>query len=239
MIKQIENKLLDNPSCKLSIEELYLLYSLNCNCIDELIEYRFKRDKYEDFCIMFGMDTIACTQFDINENTICYIGDLTIDKELPTYNLKYIYGNLDYELEYLYNLENLKIIFGSANFEKIVNSDGLENLERVGIDALFSNLINSYGLESLQRIGGSAFFSNLKSAEGLISLTQILQYADFQSLENAEGLNNLEYIGELFNFKNLSNINGLEKLENKIFVELFVKMNNNIKKVKKLLIKSR
>ena len=58
MIKQIENKLLDNPSCRLSIEELYLLYSLNCNCIDELIEYRFKRDKYEDFCIMFGRYTI-------------------------------------------------------------------------------------------------------------------------------------------------------------------------------------
>ena len=99
MIKKIQDKLLDNSNCRLSIEELFLLYSLNCNCIDELIEYRFKRDKYEDFCIMFGRDTVARNPYDINENTICYIGDLIIDKELPTYNLKYIYGKLDYELK--------------------------------------------------------------------------------------------------------------------------------------------
>ena len=97
MINIIRSKLLKNLKSKLSIEELNVLYGLDCDFIDELVECRYKRDKYEDFCFIFDKNKVACTPLNINENTICYIGDLIIEKVLPTYNLKYIGGLINFK----------------------------------------------------------------------------------------------------------------------------------------------
>ena len=191
MINIIRNKLLKNSNSKLSIEELNILYGLDCDFIDELVECRYKRDKYEDFCFIFDKNNVACTPLNINENTICYIGDLIIDKVLPTYNLKYIYGNLN----------------------------------------------NSYGLDCLKKIGGSAFFNNLEDSNGLINLEEIGDYADFESLESAKGLENLKYIGGLINFKNLLTVDDLKKLEDRIILDMYIRMKNKIKSMKKVLVR--
>ena len=53
---------------------------------------------------------VVHTPKEINEDTICYVGDLEINEELPTYNLKYIFGNFNYKVDKIQYLENLCFI---------------------------------------------------------------------------------------------------------------------------------
>lgn len=156
-------------------------------CLEEII------DKYRK-------EQVAYTLDDITEDTICFVVDLTIDMILPTYNLKYVYGNLDYRFYKVYNLENLEMIFGRGQFKKLIHADDLENLKYIGGTANFSLLRSSKGLHSLEKINGSALFENLEDAKGLEKLEYIYLDAYFPSLESALGLENLKYIGGLHSF---------------------------------------
>ena len=174
-------------NCELSVEELKLLYSIDYDIDYELFEYIDKRDNYyEDFCKIFGKEHVASTPSSITENTIAYIGDLSIYKKLPTYNLKYIYGDLDYRLDKVYNLENLKLIIQDADFKYLKSAEGLENLEYIGRDAIFPKLEKAEGLENLEYIGNGAFFNSLKSSVGLEKLHYRLTLDDIDNIDDDE-----------------------------------------------------
>ena len=134
MLEEIVRKLSLNIECELSIDELRILYSIDNNYMEyfnELINQRYDL-WYEDFCRMFGKDKVALETEEINENTICYIGTLVVEEKLPTYNLRYIFGNFYYRLNYISNFENLEIVYGIVGICWWINSlDGLENLRIV------------------------------------------------------------------------------------------------------------
>ena len=119
-VLNIIEKLKQNNNSDLSIEELKILYGVDIFDYQIYIdteEYRQERNMYEDLSKIYGKEHVACTPQEITEDTICFVGAaLIIDKKLPTYNLRYIYGNLHYNLYEIYNLENLKYIGGSHNF---------------------------------------------------------------------------------------------------------------------------
>ena len=94
-----------------------------------------------------------------------------------------------------------------------------------------------YGLDCLKRIGGSAFFNNLEDSNGLTNLEEIGDYADFERLESAKGLENLKYIGGLINFKSLLTVDDLKKLEDRIILDMYIRIKNKIKSMKKVLVR--
>jgi len=99
-VLNIIEKLKQNNNSDLSIEELKILYGVDIFdyqiCIDTE-EYSQERNMYEDLSKIYGKEHVACTPQEITEDTICFVGAaLIIDKKLPTYNLRYIYGNLHY-----------------------------------------------------------------------------------------------------------------------------------------------
>ena len=234
MLEEIMKKIDVELSCELSTEELKVLYGIDSGLNSNKINYSKKRDNYEDLSKIFGNKNVAHTLSEINENTICYVGDLDIDSILPTYNLRYVYGDLDYRLDKVYNLENLEIISGDAKFESLTSAEGLEslravggyvtfnlltsaegleNLETIGYNAHFESLISAKGLEKLKAIYGVAYFESLKSAKGLENLETIYKAAHFESLKTAEGLEGLKYIGDHAYFESLINAEGLENLQ--------------------------
>ncbi len=238
MIEEIKQKLDKDINCNLSIEELKILYGINISNYDitqyiEIIKYIDNRNKYEDLIKIFNKKYVARHIYEINVDTICIVGSLTIQEILPTYNLRYIYGNLYYELDKIVNLENLELIIGDGLFLDLKESKGLENLSIIykeayfrylesseGLSSLkivgyanFENLRNSKGLENLEIINGNANFKLLQSAEGLISLRKIYRNAYFTILKSSKGLEKLEYIGGEAVFRYLENADGLCNLK--------------------------
>ena len=233
MLEKIKTKLDRDINCDLNIEELKLLYFMDNDEYENLDYYHKNRNNYKDFCKIFGKDFVAQSIDEINENTIAYVGNLKIDYPLPTYNLKYIYGNLDYRLDKVYNLENLEVIYSDAYFPKLEKAEGLENLRIVGSircdnlknseglesllyigdDCYFESLVGAEGLESLQYIGGGAYFNSLISSKGLKNLKKILWCANFPSLVSADDLKSLQYIHKSAYFHSLKSAQCLEKLE--------------------------
>ena len=181
MIEEIKAKLDSNIDSDLSIEELKILYDKDNNIM--YFKYKYKRNNYADFCKIFGKEHVACTPSSITEDTICYVDDLTIEKKLPTYNLKYVYGNIIYELQKVYNLENLELIMQDADFKYLKSAEGLENLEYIGRDAIFDSLEKAEGLENLEYIGNGVFFNSLKSSVGLEKLHYRLTLYDIDNNE--------------------------------------------------------
>ena len=142
-----------------SIEDLKLLYEIDYNIfVSNLKYYRSGRNIYEDFCKIFGKDKVAKRIEEINEDTVAYIGDLFYEEKLPTYNLKYIYGNLYYFLDKIYNLENLEIVYGNIliNTSYIVKTlDGIDNLRNIQIfriQNLFEGIIDLSFIEKVEKI---------------------------------------------------------------------------------------
>ena len=119
MQEQLINKLNDDINCDLSKEEIKLLYSNDIFDNKELYELGKKRNKaYEDLCKIYNPNLIACTPEEINENTNIYIGNLEINNNYPTYNLKYVYGDLYIEdLDNHMYLENLAKVYGIINIK--------------------------------------------------------------------------------------------------------------------------
>ena len=224
MYETIINKLNNDIECELFIDELKYIYEDN---IKEFESIRILRNNYNDLCKLFGKKHVACTLEEINQDTICYIGDLVIDSKLPIYNLRYIYGSLQYKLNDMINLENLEIVVGNVYFGSMYNVEGLENLSIIVGDGIFrfidsteslisltsvygtldlNNVFKSNGLDNLKYIGKDAYFNRLRDAEHLNNLEKINRDAYFNCLVSTKGLENLEYIGGKANFDSLRSI---------------------------------
>jgi len=205
MLERLLDKIGINNKCNLSVEELRILYEIDYSLDINIDFVRRHRNNYEDFCKIFGKKYIACTSSDIDENTICYVGDLVIDKKLPTYNLRYVYGDLDCRLDNVYNLENLEKVYGQVfgfKEDDMVNLEGrfikkfLIDLKRIDADTAndimeINKYINSVTIyckhsEMLKYIKLPDKLYQLKlfyldSIEGLVfpkSLKQLYLYSD-------------------------------------------------------------
>ena len=155
------------------------------------------------------------------QNLNIIIGNFTLNSStaIGLENLKYIYGNADFSNLYTSSyLENLTYIGGNLNLNNIQNPTFLTNLKI--IDGTFSapNLQTSLGLENLKYIRGSAKLPSLTNAKGLINLKQIGKNALFNNLKNSKGLQNLESVYRLANFQKL---NDVKYLNNLIYVGTF------------------
>ena len=233
MVEEIINKLKNNINYDLSIDELKILYEIDGLTNIEFSLYRNRRNNYKDFCKIFGKEFVARTSSDIDENTICFVGDLFIQKILPTYNLKYIYGSLIYSLKLFYNLENLEIIYNSFSADNINKKERLENLTRVygiKIDNIEEVAFNQFSItnntkillgdlfdcitkstKNLEYVVGDFFYDSNK-IHNLYNLKGIMGTASFPYLVSAKGLNNLRVIKKSADFYSLKKATGLEKL---------------------------
>ena len=140
MIEKIINKLNDNINCELSKEEIKLLYSIDFFDNKELYELEKKRNKaYEDLCKIYSLNLIACTPEEINENTNIYIGNLEINSNYPTYNLKYVYGDLYIEdLDNPIHFDNLEKVYG------IITIKGEDLFSHKDFIELINNIIHYF-----------------------------------------------------------------------------------------------
>lgn len=214
MIKELIDKLNINIDSELSLDELKILYNTNHDSILNFKSQRRYRNKYTDLVKIFGSEHVARNPSEINENTICYVGNLIITEKLPTYNLKYVYGDLFYKLNEIHNLENLQyVIDGNVSFNELKSVEGLENLQYIGGDAIFIKLQSSEGLDNLQYIEGDAIFYNLESALGLENLISIGKNAYFFKLISTTALTNLKYIGRFAHFYSITDKEGLSNLK--------------------------
>ena len=132
MLEEIKSKIKNNPFCDLSIEELIKLSEVN---------------DYNEYVKIFDKKHVAHIPEEINENTICYIGDLYICNRLPTYNLKYVFGRLYYDLDVIYNLENLCFIGGEFSFSDAKDLSDLFELFENKKFILYAVKQNSRALE--------------------------------------------------------------------------------------------
>ena len=132
MIDDIIKKLEIDSNCELSVEELKTLYEIDTTIYMDLNSYTEKRNNYEDFCKIFGKKCVARTSKDVNENTICYIGDLLLEYNMPTYNLRYVYGSIDCWFDEIKNLENLEVVYENVDFDYLKDYKNLDNLRKVG-----------------------------------------------------------------------------------------------------------
>ena len=131
MIEELINQLSNNIHCHLSKEQVKMLYGISYIINYELVKLSKERDMYmNDLSLIFDKKYIVNHIEDIDENTICYIGDLTIEKELPTYNLRYVYGDIfiDYNLS---KLDNLEKVYGNIYVYNVDNNKELDKLSNL------------------------------------------------------------------------------------------------------------
>lgn len=209
---------------ELTKDELIFLYEIN-DKIDgfgydkdpRIEEIKRSRNIKRDLSSMYDIDesNIATSMFDFeNGANVIYYGDFVYIPGLNLENLKIIFGDADFEnLETARKLNCLQVIRGDADFNSLKTAEGLNNLQYINGDADFEILETAKGLNNLKIIGGLADFENLKTAEGLESLQRIDGIASFRSLETAKGLNNLQIIGENAHFNNLKTAKGLDSLQ--------------------------
>jgi len=129
MYETIINKLNNDIECELFIDELKYIYEDN---IKEFESIRNLRNNYNDLCKLFGKKHVACTLEEINQDTICYIGDLLLEYEMNAHNIRYVYGDIISWYDKIKNLENLEIVYGSAEFDYLKTYEGLDNLRIIG-----------------------------------------------------------------------------------------------------------
>lgn len=170
------------------------------------------RNNFDDFKKIYGEGSIATSIDEITKDTKVFIGNLEINEQLPTNNLEYIYGDLKYNLETVCNLEKLQVIFGSANFNKLISAKGLDNLTFIAKDAQFRKIKSAIGLEKLSVVKGALILSSIITSKGLENLEYIDGYSDFNNLEDGSFLVNLKFIGQS-DFHNLRKSDGLSNLK--------------------------
>lgn len=249
MLENLIKKIDIDINCELTIEQLKLLYSIDNEVYEELIEYRDKRDNYEDFITMFGKDKLATTLKEININTVAYIGESLLIMDAfassnisETYNLRYVYGNFTYVRKEIIGLENLEIVYGNCTFFCIDNCDDLLNLQKV------------FGTLSLNIISNQGLFVDLSLLEYVRKLELIYSEAlDLSNVLFPKKMQELSFdSASLRNLKLLKNLKELKKLhfsncciENDVLpipessLELSIKntkikridYNNNLKKI--------
>ena len=194
MINDIISKLEKDSNCELSIEELKVLYEIDTTVYCNLSSYRDKRNNYEDFSKMFDKKNIACTSDEVNENTICYIGDLLLEYEMYTHNIRYVYGDIISWYDSIRNLENLEIVYIDAMINFIDKYEGLDNLKMVG-NFLELNYIQEGDLSNVEYVKrlGLANVESLKNIKFPSSVERIY----FKRLLSSEYFNipnKLKYI---------------------------------------------
>lgn len=206
LLTEIEKKV--NEAKELTKEELSFLYEIDSKIEGfgyskdpRIKEIRDKRNNKKDLAFVFNCkeENIGTKLSDFESNNIiCFYGDL-----------------LKYEGETLTDrFINLKVIVGTAAFNKLTSAVGFENLKNINGDAIFPRLISAKGFENLQSIDGLANFSSLVSAEGFSSLQNISGGAAFPSLKSAEGFENLQNIGKGAVFPKLISATGFDNLKN-------------------------
>lgn len=232
MLNTIIEKLKDNPRCVLTIDELKILYEINYNFDMDLSDYRRNRNNYEDFVKMFGYDRVAKKKEDINVNTIAFVGDsLIIDTKLPTYNLKYVYAKLGYELDTLYNLENLEILYFKCYF-MIFKFDGLESLRRIFHTVNFVKLNGENDLSSIERVDNLRLKS-LRDATDFILPQNVHALCLYgETLKNAKNLRLPDSLDSLFVMDNVNILRDLKIPKNTtVWYDMRVIDDETVKKI--------
>ena len=230
MLEEIKRKIINNNDCDLSIEELKILYEIDTTLYSDISEYREKRNNYEDFCKMFGSLHVARSPQEINIDTIAYIGNLYVEEELPTYNLRYIYGNLIYYSKQIKNLENLEIVYNdkfdwTIKFDSIEKYEGLDNLRivpRFYFDYLYGDVdmssieyVETLSVDNLHDVFNIRWPQKIDNVhlENLISISSTFKFPN-----NLEGLYLLD-LKEIYDLKfpdniKILNLMNLEKFDN-------------------------
>lgn len=236
MLNYLINKLQNDINCELSDYELKILYDadynnyayfinmygleLGCNNYKLVYDLRNKRNKYQDLTRLFGRNHVACNKDEINIDTVCFLGNLDYDEILPTYNLRYIYGELYYHLNKIYNLENLLFILNTAYLDNLDELDGLDSLEYVkgfhiddiskvafNIRQLDSNkdtyigILNARGdikSTNLKYIVGDLLGSDVAIIRNFVNLEEIYGSASFVDKLEDNCLNKLRLVTDCF-----------------------------------------
>ncbi len=185
MIENIIDKLKFDINCELSIEELRVLYEIDNTLYYNLRLYRDERNNYNDFCKMFNKKFVASTPNEINENTLCYIGDLLLEYEMYTHNLRYIYGDITSWFDKVKNLENLEIVYGNVKFDYLKEYKDLDNL-RIIDRVLSLNYIDKADFSSLEYVD-MLFMIGLESAKDIV-MPEHVKTLWLPSLKTCEGL---------------------------------------------------
>ena len=151
MLEDIKKKIKDDTNCELSIDELIELNKIS----------------YEELVEIFGKKHVARTPEEITIDTICYVGYLKIKEELPTYNLKYIFGKFIYEEENIINLENLCFIGNRFTFPNVKDLSDLSEL--------FEN--NEYMLYVIKQDGSTLKYVP-EELKNVVTLEDFCNYID-------------------------------------------------------------
>ena len=111
-----------NDNIRKNFEELRI-------AIDNEIAYKLAVEE-------LGEDKVV--QYDeskITEDTICFIGVLHITDPIPSYNLRYVFGDLVYQFEKVINLENLEYVKGSIQF--FYPTISIKNMDNLNMDTVY------------------------------------------------------------------------------------------------------
>lgn len=232
MLKDICKKMEIDPKCELTKEELNVLYEFD-NYLGNLDEYRNKRNNYLDFCKMFGQSYVAQALKEINENTIAYVGNLYIDEVLPTYNLRYVCGDIVYYLETIENFENLEMVYGDAYFDKISKYNGMENLRKITGRLSLYHMNKENDLSTIDYVS-KLYISDLENAKGFILPQHLnkLFLLNKHNLGNAELLELSDNLKDIF-IDNIESIRGLN-IPKTVKIHSFEDPQINNRKVKKV-----
>ena len=205
LLTEIDKKV--NEAKELTKEELSFLYEVDSKIEGfgyskdpRIKEIRDKRNNKKDLAFVFDCkeENIGTKLSDFESNDIiCFYGDL-----------------LKYEGETLTDrFINLKIIVGTAAFNKLTSAVGFENLKNINGDAFFNSLTSAEGFESLENIYGNAWFRHLISAKGFDNLQSIGGFFHCPRLTNARGFERLKNIGGEVHYGFLTSTEGFESLE--------------------------
>ena len=219
MIDEVKKKLDDDINYKPDIRELKILYEIDDKLLENIDEYRNLRNNYDDFCTLFGKENIEKSINNINEDTICFVGNLRINKALPTYNLRYIYGNLYYFLDKIYNLENLEIIIGNFILKYYNN---LDNLKVITSELRITNIIGYCDLSLIEKVDTIKIYElrcakNIVFPDNLRSLF-LPKLNDVTGLKLPDNLKNL-HLDSLYYYKKIKFQDSLEQLYIRVNLE--------------------
>lgn len=215
MLEELVNKLEKDIYCELSKEEIKLLYGIDCKFDDRFKYCLSYRNIYEDLLKVFDKKLIAKTQKDINENTVVCLSNVCIDEVLPTYNLKYIFGNLTYLMSDFRNLENLEVIYGNLELKELNSFDGLYNLRDI-LDFIefYNSSKNNLDLSDIEFEANIQFWGFPKNGVIFPNKVKSISFEHFIIQNKCKLPDELEYlrISDVDNLKNLEFPNNLKYL---------------------------
>ena len=251
MKEELIKKLDENIYCDLFIEEIKLLYGIDYEYDEKFTEYQRGRDNhFNDLSKIFDLEYIVDNIEDIDENTICFVGDLTIDDNIPTYNLKYVYGEIYIDYKYS-NLDNLEKVYGDIYIYNADNNlDRLANLDKKKV-LLMYELLDEIGdvydikyaengeLVSLQEADYDYVFDTIKYENISADLFKNIPHIFYKKELIIEFLKCFYDKYELLDIREMENafkVVPKELLDNDILVTILERNGDNIKYLPKELI---